>query len=101
MARLLIEKKAEIDASASTHDSTLAALTDWAIMLDYVDLINPLTNSLVFVNAVKPEVEGNTAPTPLLIAALNKNLEFARLLIEHGANIDGIDLSWMDDQEDD
>ncbi len=100
VARLLIEKKAEIDASASSHpDSTLASLTDWALMLDYVDLINPLTNSLVSVIAVKPEVEGNTAPTPLLIAALNKNLEFVRLLIEHGANIDGIDLSWMDDQE--
>jgi len=98
VARLLIENKAEIDASAYGHTSTLAALTDWATMLDYAEMINPLTDSLVFVNAVKPEVEGNAAPTPLLIAALNKNLEFAHLLIEHGANTDGIDLSWMDDQ---
>jgi hypothetical protein len=39
--------------------------------------------------------------SPLLHPAAQDNLlEIARLLIEHGANTDGIDLSWMEDQRD-
>jgi len=41
--------------------------------------------------------QGNTA---LSVAAHNNHAGAARLLIEHGANTDGIDLSWMDDHED-
>ena len=33
--------------------------------------------------------------TPLYGAAVENSLDVARLLIEHGANTDGIDLSWM------
>jgi ankyrin repeat protein len=36
--------------------------------------------------------------TPLHWAALNKSLDMARLLIERGANTDGIDLGWMESQ---
>ena len=32
--------------------------------------------------------------------ALKNSLGAARLLLDHGANTDGVDLSWMDDQED-
>ena len=38
--------------------------------------------------------------TPLDGAAWNKCSDVARVLIQHGANTEGIDLSWMDDQED-
>ena len=38
--------------------------------------------------------------TPLQYASIRNSLDVARLLIEHGANTDGIDLSWMDDQAD-
>ncbi|MBI00936.1 MAG: hypothetical protein CL783_00440, partial [Chloroflexi bacterium] len=38
--------------------------------------------------------------TPLHYATKSNSLEIARLLIQHGANTDGIDLSWMEDQED-
>ena len=38
--------------------------------------------------------------TPLDGAAWNNCSEVARVLIQHGASTDGIDLSWMDDQED-
>ena len=38
--------------------------------------------------------------TPLRWAADKNSLDVARLLIDRGANTDGIDLSWMDDQED-
>jgi len=34
--------------------------------------------------------------TPLWYAVLSENYDFARLLIEHGATTEGIDLSWMD-----
>ena len=37
---------------------------------------------------------------PLNYAASKNSLGVARLLIEKGASTDGIDLSWMDDQED-
>ena len=37
--------------------------------------------------------------TPLYVAADQKSIRVARLLIKHGANIDGIDLNWMDDQK--
>ena len=33
--------------------------------------------------------------TPLHWAAWYNSLDVARLLIEHGANTDGVDLSWM------
>ena len=33
-------------------------------------------------------------------AAKEDRLDIARLLIDQGVNTDGIDLSWMDDQED-
>jgi len=36
----------------------------------------------------------------LYFAAWKESLDVARLLIKHGANTDGIDLSWMYDQED-
>tara|TARA_B100001971_G_C17867649_1_gene371553 strand:- start:78 stop:272 length:195 start_codon:yes stop_codon:yes gene_type:complete len=38
--------------------------------------------------------------TPLHLAADWNSLDVARLLIEHGADTDGIDLSLMDDEED-
>jgi hypothetical protein len=38
--------------------------------------------------------------TPLRNAAFKNSLDVARLLIDRGANTDGIDLSWMDDHED-
>ena len=38
--------------------------------------------------------------TPLHAAADQNSLDVARLLIEHGENADGIDLGWMDEQED-
>ena len=37
---------------------------------------------------------------PLNWTSENSSLEMARLLIEHDVNTDGIDLSWMDEQED-
>ena len=48
------------------------------------------------------EVDARTesGETPLHWAAEMNSLDVARLLIEHGVNTDGIDLSWMDDQED-
>ncbi len=38
--------------------------------------------------------------TPMITAALYNSLEVARLLINSGANTDGIDLSWMYDYKD-
>ena len=38
--------------------------------------------------------------TPLHTAAKENSIDFARLMIKLGANPEGIDLSWMDDQED-
>ena len=38
--------------------------------------------------------------TPLGFAAWAKSLGVVRLLTDRGANTDGIDLGWMDDQED-
>ncbi len=37
--------------------------------------------------------------TPLHNAAVTNSLDVAGLPIEHGANTDGIDLSWMNDQK--
>ena len=36
--------------------------------------------------------------TPLHVAALKESLNVARLLIDRGANTDGIDLDWMESQ---
>ncbi len=38
--------------------------------------------------------------SPLHWAANNNSLDVAGLLLDRGANTDGIDLSWMDDHED-
>ncbi len=46
------------------------------------------------------EAKGKLGWTPLHDAADNNSLDVATLLIDRGANPDGIDLSWMDDQED-
>ena len=48
-------------------------------------------------------VKDNEGSTPLALAAewasRRKLVGIARLLIKHGANTDGIDLNWIDDQE--
>jgi hypothetical protein len=36
---------------------------------------------------------------PLVYTGVKHSLNVARLLIERGANTDGIDLNWMDDQK--
>jgi ankyrin repeat protein len=41
------------------------------------------------------EAKDNDGWNPLYIAAQNDFLDVARLLIERGANTEGIDLSWM------
>ena len=48
------------------------------------------------------EIDASTydQETPLHLATSKNSLDVARLLIEHGAITDGIDLSWMDDHED-
>jgi len=46
------------------------------------------------------EAEGYDGKTPLHLAADKNSLDVATLLIENGADTNGIDLSWMDDQED-
>jgi ankyrin repeat protein len=41
------------------------------------------------------EAKDNNGWKPLHEAVANDSLDVTRLLIEHGANTDGIDLSWM------
>ena len=47
-----------------------------------------------------PYSRDDNGRTPLHWAANNNSLDVAGLLLDRGANTDGIDLSWMDDHED-
>ncbi len=80
VARLLIEHGAKIDTKSK------ADFLPPPPRLDIVVFWKPATLDV--------------AVTPLWWAARCNHLEVTRLLIEKGANTDGIDLSWMDDQED-
>ena len=42
------------------------------------------------------EAKESNGETPLDSAVSNNSLDVARLLIDHGANTEGVDLSWMD-----
>ena len=115
VARLLIEKGAAINAigryfcSTPLHWAAQSNSTDVARMLIEHDAdqasrrkFGPfrLLRLLPFRRPLLIDVRDKFGSTPLHYAAKENSTDVARLLIEKGANTDGIDLSWMDDQED-
>ena len=78
MARLLIEHGADVDASNNNGARDVRGLGGET-------------------RITRRDVGGwnNYDYTPLNSAASKNSLDVARLLIEHGANTNGIDLSWM------
>ena len=57
---------------------------------------------LLIENSADIEAKEENGYTPLQVAVSSKykQLDIAKLLIKHGANTEGVDLSSMDDQED-
>ena len=67
----------------------------WAAAFNSVDVAR-----LLIENGAEVDVKDGNGGTLLQLAAKRNSTEVARLLIEHGASTEGIDLSWMDHQED-
>ena len=68
-----------------------------------VDIVRALIargDDVDVVSAPTTNMKDEYGLTPLLTAAVYNSLETARLLIDKGASTEGINLSWMDDQED-
>jgi ankyrin repeat protein len=92
-ARLLIDSGADIEAK----------VTDWTehtvlqLALNIYDADDALDMaSLLIDSGADIEAKGLDGMTPLQYAGVGADhIDIARLLIEQGANTDGIDLSWM------
>ena len=52
---------------------------------------------LMILNGANIEAKDGDGYSSLYYASQQHSLKLATFLIEHGANTDGIDLSWMDD----
>ena len=88
IAHLLIEHGADTDALLEDYwDFSLAAQDDRA------DIAHALIAREDDINA-----RDRMGYPPLYLAAWENALDVARLLIEKGANTDGIDLNWMENQ---
>lgn len=92
VARLLIEKGAEVEARDANGNTPLH-------MAAYINSTNMAR--LFIGEGANVNVKSKTGHTPLNWAFNDNSLDVARLLIDKGANTHGIDLNWMDDQEDD
>ena len=55
---------------------------------------------LLLYSGAEVDARNKSGDTPLHDAAWNNSTDAARLLIDRGADADGIDLSWMEDSED-
>jgi ankyrin repeat protein len=93
VANLLIEQGAEIDARTEFGATPLW----WAANDNQVEVAELLIKYGADLEAKDEPASGGEGQTPLLIAVENKSWGVARLLIDHGAVTNGIDLSWMDD----
>ena len=94
VARLLIEHGAEINPRDRDGKTPLHG----TVYHNYVDIARTLIK-----HGADIHLKDNDGSTPLALAAewasRRKLAGIARLLIEQGANTDGIDLDWIDDQE--
>ena len=91
VATVLIEKGADVNALDSGSWSPLLLASHF----DSVELA-----MLMVRNGANIEAKDDDGYSSLYYASQQHSLNLATFLIEHGANTDGIDLSWMDEQED-
>ena len=91
IARALIEHGAEV----SEMDPNSWTPLQWAAWSNSPDVVRILIDNSADVN-----VKGKNSWTPLHYAAQENSPDVAHQLIEKGANTHGIDLSWMEDDED-
>ena len=91
VAQLLIEHGAEVDAKTVTGSTSLHYAA-WSNFLNVAELL--------IKHGADVDAKTDLGNSALHFAAKQQSLGMTQLLIGNGANTEGVDLSWMDDQED-
>ena len=94
----MLDHGADVDAENFDGETALQFQSKFGMVAGPM-IIGPDSARLLIEKGADIEARDEGGSKALDLAAGKNSLDAAHLLIEHGANTDGIDLSWMNDQK--